>query len=336
MAETTPTPLRLVQMLDEHGERRVARVLDRHRLELLDGVATTLELAREALRRGLTLAEAVGDRAPGGVVDFAEVAKGGRLLPPLDHPDPAHLLVSGTGLTHLGSADTRNRMHAAEPEALTDSMRMFRDGLEGGRPPPGGVGAQPEWFFKGTGHSLVASGTPLVMPSFALDGGEEPEVAGLYLVASDGTPWRLGFSLANEFSDHVLERRNYLLLAHSKLRRCSLGPELRTGPLPPDVRGVSRVRRGGAVLWERAFLTGEENMSHTLANMEHHHFKYDLFRRPGDAHVHFFGTATLSYSDGVRCLPGDEFEIEADAFLLPLRNRLERAPDEGAVPVQAL
>ena len=88
--------------------------------------------------------------------------------------------------------------------------------------------------------------------------------------------------------------------------------------------------------WEKAFLTGEDNMSHTLANLEHHHFKYAVFRRPGDVHVHVFGTATLSFGDGVRCEAGDVFEIEADAFVLPLRNRLEQSQDEGFVAVRAL
>jgi hypothetical protein len=328
--------VRLVQLLDEKGDRRVARVVDRGRLRLLEGEATTYELAREAMSRGTSLDRVVGERAEGAGIGFADAAAEGRLLPPLDHPDPAHLLVSGTGLTHLGSADTRDRMHTVDPATLTDSMKMFRDGVEGGRPGPGEVGVEPEWFFKGTGDTIVAAEQPLPLPGFALDGGEEPEVAGLYVVAADGVPCRLGFALANEFSDHVLERRNYLLLAHSKLRRCAVGPELRTGPLPSAIRGVSRIVRDGTRLWQKEFLTGEDNMSHSVANLEHHHFKYDLFRRPGDAHVHFFGTATLSFSDGVRCEPGDVFEIEADAFVLPLRNRLERAPDEGTIVVRPL
>src|SRR3546814_19715917 len=55
--------------------------------------------------------------------------------------------------------------------------------------------------------------------------------------------------------------------------------------------------RDGRTLWEKPFLSGEANMSHSIANLEHHHFKYGLFRRPGDVHVHFFGTATLSFSE---------------------------------------
>jgi hypothetical protein len=208
--------------------------------------------------------------------------------------------------------------------------------LEWGKPAPGTAGVQPEWFYKGDGSILVAPDEPLEMPGFAEDGGEEPEIAGVYLIDPGGQPLRLGFVLANEFSDHAVERQNYLWLAHSKLRQAALGPELLLGELPSSVTGVSRILRGGSVLWEKPFLSGEANMSHTLANLEHHHFKYAQFRRPGDLHVHFFGTATLSFSDGVRTRPGDVFEIEADAFALPVRNPLKLASAETLTRVPSL
>ena len=133
-----------------------------------------------------------------------------------------------------------------------------------------------------------------------------------------------------------MERQNYLYLAHSKLRATAVGPELLLGDLPSEITGISRVLRRGKVLWEKPFVSGEAHMSHTVANLEHHHFKYDVFRRPGDVHVHNFGTATLSFADGLRCEPGDVFEIEADAFHLPLRNSLARMEDEGWIGVQML
>jgi hypothetical protein len=167
------------------------------------------------------------------------------------------------------------------------------------------------------------------MPDFALDGGEEPEVTGLYVVGPDGKPWRLGFALGNEFSDHITERQNYLWLAHSKLRACSVGPELRVGPLPEKLTGDSRLIRDGKTLWQKPFLSGEGNMSHTVANLEYHHFKYAQFRRPGDVHIHFFGAATLSFADGIRTQPGDTFEIEMKEFGAPLRNRLAPAAGDG-------
>jgi hypothetical protein len=245
--------------------------------------------------------------------------------------------MTGTGLTHLGSAESRDRMHraAAEKADLTDSMRMFLMGVEGGKPAEGGPGVQPEWFYKGDGSQMAAPGAPLRAPAFGLDAGEEPEIAGIYLIGDDGTPLRLGFALANEFSDHVTERGNYLWLAHSKLRQAALGPELLLGDLPADIRGMSRILRGGETIWERPFLTGEANMSHAIANLEHHHFKYEMFRRPGDVHVHFFGTATLSFGDGVVTAAGDVFEIEAAPFRLPVRNEVAVAEAVG-VSVRAL
>jgi hypothetical protein len=297
--------------------------------------ATSYDLARAAIAAGHSLAEEIARRGLGETVDLDRAA----FDLPIRHPDPAHLHLTGTGLTHLGSAAARDAMHSSlsGAESLTDSMKMFRMGLEGGRPAAGAVGAQPEWFYKGNGHVAVAPGDTLEAPGFAEDGGEEPEIAGIYLIGPDGTPHRIGWALGNEFSDHVTERVNYLWLAHSKLRAASFGPEILIGALPADVQGTSRILRGGATLWEKPFLSGEANMSHTIANLEHHHFKYPLFRQPGDLHVHFFGTATLSFADGVRTRPGDLFEIEAPAFGQPLRNPLGFAPkSDGATAVRPL
>jgi hypothetical protein len=295
------------------------------------------DLAVAAIAAGEPLARIVAAMGRGEAADLPRLFAAGKIDCPLRHPDPAHMHVTGTGLTHLGSAATRDAMHAAaqKAEAATDSMKMFRMGLEGGRPAPGETGVAPEWFYKGNGHAARGPGQALRQPAFALDGGEEPEIAGFYLIGPDGTPHRVGFALANEFSDHVTERINYLYLAHSKLRDAAFGPELLVGMLPQNVHGISRIRRDGTVIWEKPFVSGEANMSHSLANLEHHHFKYDIFRQPGDLHVHMFGTATLSFADGIRAEPGDLFEIESPAFGLPLANPLVIAPGE-APAVQAL
>jgi len=328
--------VRLVQLKTVGCERAVV-VSDPSGARRVKGVENVYALAIEAIAEGETLTQIVQAHGLGEAVDLDAALAESRVLAPIDHPDPAHMQLTGTGLTHLGSADARDRMHrsTAQAEGLTDSMKMFRMGLEGGKPAAGEVGVQPEWFYKGDGSSVIAPEASFQSPNFALDGGEEPEIAGVYVIAPDGTPCRLGFTLGNEFSDHVTERQNYLFLAHSKLRNASFGPELRLGELPGDVRGASRIRRAGKVIWEKPFLSGEENMSHTIANLEHHHFKYAQFRRPGDVHVHFFGTATLSFNDGIKAEPGDVFEIEVEAFGRPLRNALAVAPALQAV-VRAL
>ncbi|MBO9098429.1 MULTISPECIES: AraD1 family protein [unclassified Rhizobium] len=295
------------------------------------GAASVYALAIEAADGGKSLSEVIAAHGLGETVDLDKAYAEGRFLPPITHPDAAHLHLTGTGLTHLGSAATRDSMHKKTSEeaeeTLTDSMKMFRMGLENGKPKNGEKGVQPEWFYKGNGNETAAPGAPLVSPSFALDGGEEPEMAGIYVIGKDGTPFRIGFALSNEFSDHVTERINYLYLAHSKLRPASFGPEIRIGAAPDDIRGTSKITRDGKVIFEKPFLSGEANMSHTFANLEYHHFKYGLFRAPGDVHVHMFGTATLSFADGIKPQAGDVFEIEVADFGLPLRNPLAVAAE---------
>lgn len=295
---------------------------------IVKGAIGTYDLAQQAIAMGSSLASVIAAHGLGAAVDLENLARIGRMILPVTHPDPSHMHLTGTGLTHLGSASARDAMHAklAGADVLTDSMKMFQMGLAGGKPAADQVGVQPEWFYKGNGHAAVAPGQPLISPGFALDGGEEPEIAGIYIIGPTGQPFRIGWTLANEFSDHVTERINYLFLAHSKLRQASFGPEILVGALPADIRGTSRIRRAGTIIWEKPFLSGEANMSHSYANLEHHHFKYDVFRTPGDVHVHMFGTATLSFADGVLPCAGDIFEIEAAPFGLPLKNPLSIAP----------
>jgi hypothetical protein len=332
----------LISQIAAPDGKTVVVVREGGQTRAVKGPVGVYELAMEAARMGKPLAALIARLGLGESVDLEAAHAEGRMLLPVTHPDPAHMHLTGTGLTHLGSAATRDAMHAAaktqEEETLTDSMKMFRMGLEGGKPAPGEVGVQPEWFYKGNGAAATAPGAPLLSPDFALDGGEEPEIAGIYVIGDDGAPFRIGFALSNEFSDHVTERQNYLYLAHSKLRPASFGPEILVGELPADIRGTSRIRRAGKVTWEKPFLSGEGNMSHTIANLEHHHFKYSLFRQPGDLHVHMFGTATLSFADKIRVEPGDVMEIEAPDFGLPLRNPLAIAAPSapGAVRVRML
>ncbi|MBZ5488657.1 FAH family protein [Halomonas aquamarina] len=330
--------MRLIQYV-EANRVRVALVENHEQIRPIEIDGGTYSLAQAAMAEGCSLKEMATARQSDVLIDYQTLIDEQRLLPPVTHPDPAHCLVTGTGLTHLGSADTRSAMHAktqVSDDELTDSMRMFKLGVEGGKPAEGQPGAQPEWFYKGDGDCIVAPEAALPSPAFAQDAGEEPELAGLYIVADDGTPWRIGYAVGNEFSDHVTERFNYLWLAHSKLRACSIGPELLIGELPAHLEGTSRVVRDGQTLWEKPFLTGEANMAHSLANLEYHHFKYPGFRRPGDVHVHFFGTATLSFADQIQIRDGDRFEISLKGFGRPLRNALRRQPARVPAAIKAL
>ncbi|MEN5152602.1 AraD1 family protein [Pseudomonas orientalis] len=312
--------MRLVQFESSNGERRVG-VVEGSQLREVRSARSVRELALAAIEAGVGLEQQVNSLGLGDSHDYASLLADLKVLPPLDHPDPAHMLISGTGLTHLGSASARDKMHQAGDEtALTDTMRIFKWGVEGGKPAAGQAGVQPEWFYKGDGSTVVRPGAAFPVPPFAEDAGEEPEIGGLYVIGPDSKPYRVGFAVGNEFSDHIMERKNYLYLAHSKLRSCSYGPEVRVGELPQHLAGTSRILRNGEEIWRNEFLSGEANMCHSLENLEYHHFKYRQFLKPGDVHIHFFGTATLSFADGIRTQAGDVFEISQAEFGAPLVN----------------
>lgn len=330
--------MRLLQIARQN-ERRVA-VVEEEKVRLLEDASSVYQLAREALAAGETLRTMIERRLSGDVLDYDSIYAGRapwRILPAIDHPgEPARCLITGTGLTHLASAKNRQAMHALD-EAPTDSMRMYQWGVEGGRPAPGDAGVAPEWFYKGCGTILRAHGEPLIVPAHAEDGGEEPEIAGIYLIDDSGAPRRIGMAVGNEFSDHRFEKKNYLYLAASKLMTCAIGPEL---VIDPDFRAVSgnvSVERGGAVIWSKQISSGDAAMSHSLANLEHHHFKHEGHRRAGDLHVHFFGADAFSFGEGLVLENGDVMQVRFEGFGRALRNvvRLDRSPQRlfAAVPM---
>ena len=331
--------MRLIQYKTKSGSRGVGAVdATTGRVQSVNGAQSVYDLALSAINAGHSLEREVNIQGFGEDVDYDALMREHRLLPPVDHPEPARFWITGTGLTHIGSAQARDKMHDlqhGEDKDLTDSMKIFRMGIEGGKPPGGGIGVQPEWFYKGVGTCVVAPEDDIPSPSFALAGGEEAEIVGLYIVGPDGNPWRIGYALGNEFSDHVTEAQNYLYLAHSKLRACSIGPELLTGQLPDHVEGEVRVMRDGKPLWRGEFLSGEANMSHSIHNLEHYHFRYDMFRRPGDLHAYFFGAAILSCANGVTTKSGDVFEVDVPVFGRVLRNAM-RVEAEKKFTVKSL
>jgi hypothetical protein len=324
---------RLVQI--QKGSTRAVALVEEPRLRLLDGVKFIYQLAQEAVDSKISLTALVQKEATDNFLDYDPIYNGKskwKLLPPVDHPvEPSRCLVSGTGLTHLGSAKNRQAMHSANESEMNDSMNIFRWGVEGGKPAAQKIGVAPEWFYKGTGTILHAHGEPLEVPAFAEDGGEEAEIAGVYFIDADGQPHRIGMAIGNEFSDHKFEKKNYLNLAGSKLRNCSLGPELVIDPQFKSVPGKVKIERAGKVLWSQEILTGEDEMCHSLANIEHHHFKFGPHRRPGDLHVHYFGACSLSFGAGVRLADGDKMIVEFSGFGRALCNPLRVARGEATL-----
>jgi hypothetical protein len=317
--------MRLVQ-LKNGGARRVA-VVEEPNLRLLRDFDSIYSLAQAAIGNDGKLSTLAGSVITDELLDYDLIYAGNstwKLLPPIDHPNEvSRCLVSGTGLTHLGSARDRASMHQVKEEELTDSMKMFRWGVERGKPGRGEIGIAPEWFHKGNGSIVHAHGEPLLIPSYAEDGGEEAEIAVIYVIGPDGRPYRIGMTQGNEFSDHRFEKKNYLNLAGSKLRTCSIGPELGVHPDFRNVPGTVSIIREGKEFWSQPISSGEQEMSHSLRNLEHHHFKFALHRRPGDVHIHFLGAHSLSFGQSIELRDGDVMEISFNGFGRPLRNAVK-------------
>lgn len=320
--------IRLVQLQGPGG--RGLAIVEEPRLVLLEGFASVYDFAGAAIASARSAAELLAKCTRRAHLDYEAVYSGDsewKILPAVDHPaEPARCFITGTGLTHMASAKNRDAMHV-KTEELTDSMKMYRWGVEGGKPATGEIGVAPEWFYKGTGECLRAHNQALSIPEFSNDGGEEPEIAGVYINDAGGHPWRIGFAQGNEFSDHEFERKNYLYLAASKLRNCSIGPELLIGGACDSAPGTVEIERKGARFWSREIRSGESAMSHSIANLEHHHFKFEGHRRPGDVHVHFFGADAFSFGEGIRLETGDVMAVRFEGFGRALRNPLVRTTD---------
>jgi len=323
--------IRLVQLTHPTGGRRVAMVQEPG-LVLLNDTASIYELALDSIETKEKMGSVVLSRLSTELLDYNDVYEGSidwKLLASFDHPlNPAACIVSGTGLTHKNSALNRQMMHQAQEATLTPSMEMYQWGLEGGHPGNGTIGVQPEWFYKGTGDILRGHGASLEIPAFGNDGGEEPEVAGVYIVDRDGKPWRIGFTTGNEFSDHVMEKKNYLYLAPSKLRNCSIGPELVLTADFEEVHGSVSITRNGTAIWSKDIQSGEKNMAHSLKNLEHHHFKYAGHRIPLQAHVHFYGADAFSFGAQIKLEEGDVMNVHWEELGRTLKNPLRLAHEE--------
>src|SRR5690348_9317813 len=102
----------LLQHRSQDGSRRVIAARDGV-AHFVAGFSDVRSLAAAAIAQNLRLAALVEAAGSDGAVDPASELAAGRLLAPIDHPDGAHVWLTGTGLTHLGSAEGRDKMHRA-------------------------------------------------------------------------------------------------------------------------------------------------------------------------------------------------------------------------------
>ncbi len=316
--ETRRISVYLIQLLN-HSNEVVSGIVQQEQIFELN--ADTYTLVKYAIEHQVDIIQYAQTLTTGRVHQYHDLLSSNRLALPIHHTDPAHLIVTGTGLTHRNSVLARASMQ--ENTTLTEAQKIYLMGANGGRPALADIGAVPEWFFKGFGSQLKASGQTLDLPAHIQGGGEEAELAIIYMIDSEQQVHRIGTALGNEFSDHVLEKQNHYYLAQSKLSPCSLGPEIYIGDIPEKVVGKIEILRNQECLWRSEYNTGLQHMVHSLENIEHHVFKHDIFRTPGDVHVLFLGADRLSFQDDIVLQAEDVISISGDLFQHPLINRIQ-------------
>lgn len=314
--------MRLSQLVDEKGQKIVCATDENGVSKKLNNVSDIRSLALEAIDGGKTIPALVAERLSDDVIDLAKALDEKRILVPIDHPDSSHVFVSGSGLSHKSWLDQHDELDEDE-DKWPDYLKVMVLGAKGGKPEDGKLGAQPEWFYKGTGDILVAPGGAIEHPFYGDGLGEEAEIAGIYIIGSDNQPYCIGYTLGNEVSDEQMYFKNVYHLAQSKKRNVALGPEMLIGDLPSDIPAKITLERGGKEKWSAEFRTGADNMLHSYANIEAHYFKYRKWYKPGDIHVLYFGNAVMSTEQGEVMEDGDVFRLECDLFGLPLVNSIE-------------
>jgi hypothetical protein len=98
--------MRLVQL--KSGDARRVAVVEEPKLRLLRDFDSVYGLAQAAIANGGNLTSVAADHFTDEALDYDPIYRGStqwKLLAPVDHPqEAARCLVSGTGLTHMGSA----------------------------------------------------------------------------------------------------------------------------------------------------------------------------------------------------------------------------------------
>ena len=95
-----------------NDNQRAVGVVEKNTVKRVNNVESVRDLALMAIQNQLSLEQQVQQLGySDDSYDYQSLLAELKVLPPLDHPDSAHCFISGTGLTHLGSASTRDKMH---------------------------------------------------------------------------------------------------------------------------------------------------------------------------------------------------------------------------------
>ena len=258
--------LHLAQIRNADGTRAVVAITEGG-AAVVPGFASTYALAGAAIRAGRSLAAEVAAAGSGAAVDVEAALAERRVLAPIDHPDPAHLLVTGTGLTHLGCAEGRDKMHKdlADPR---EAHRLHEDVPHGARRRQAArrrdAACSRNGSTRATAHRGRRRSSRSPSPAFAL--GRRRGAGDRRHLRDRRRTARRSASASRSATSSPTTSRSGRTISTSPIRSCG---RARSGRSCCSARCpatcAARRASGATARWSgrSRFLSGEDNMSHT-------------------------------------------------------------------------
>ena len=231
---------------------------------------------------------------------------------------------------HARSGRSRRRQ-----KPVTDSMRMFRVGPCGGRPDRrrnrhcAGMVLQ--------GRRRRAAALPLrrsLFPRTQKTAAKKRRSPAIYLIDSQ-TARRTASACARAMSSPTTNSSG-ATISILQAQSFALQHRARTGRWPrlsaPSTGEVS-IERDGSRSGEERSRPAKKTCAHSLANLEHHHFKFAGHRQPGNVHVHFFGAHSLSFGEGIELKDGDWMQVRFEGYRARSCATRSSIEDKRAAPV---
>src|SRR4028119_1695164 len=104
--------MRLIQFSGKDGQSKVG-IVENDKINVLKNISTTYQLFTSVLPDDTQAEKRIQSLASGNYENYNDLLREKRVMLPLAHPDPYHTWLTGTGLTHLGSAASRNKIGRA-------------------------------------------------------------------------------------------------------------------------------------------------------------------------------------------------------------------------------
>ncbi|MEE6666161.1 hypothetical protein PS423_01955 [Pediococcus acidilactici] len=163
-----------------------------------------------------------------------------------------------------------------------------------------------DWYYKGNGNVLRKDGDYLVLPLYGLWGGLETEILMVHLINENLEPVYLGYTLAIDFTNTGLRRRNKSLKNLSHISQTMVANEIATSSFPEYDIAHTNITRGGKVIWNSDASAGKRNMWMNPKKLINFLFRNKEILLPGMIFYTLTGATMSSDKAGIHLKKGDK------------------------------